>query len=90
MSDICDSAQEFMDIMLAKLPPVIAREEVYSQLGGIVKPKTLINADSAGVGPKRGYKVGRKVVYETRALLEWIIERQGVSALKNITELLEA
>lgn len=74
-----DISQEFMDIMPAKLPPVVAREDVYNQLGGIVMPKTLVNADSAGRAPAKAFRVGRKVTYETKALLEWVINTLGVA-----------
>ena len=42
---------EFRQLLLSKLPPTIARKDVERQLGGIITPKTLANADSSGEGP---------------------------------------
>ena len=79
---------EFRKVMLAKLPPIIARKDIGRQLGGLVSAKTLANADSAGTGPLGAYQVGRVIVYPTEALINWLIETMGVSRLgKNIKEL---
>jgi predicted DNA-binding transcriptional regulator AlpA len=43
-------------------------------LGGVISPKTLANYDSLGEGPRR-MRVGRKVVYKTEDLLEWLAKR---------------
>ena len=40
--------KEFVDAMLDKLPPVIARHLVDRFLGGLVSPFTVKNADLAG------------------------------------------
>jgi len=65
--------------LIPTLPPVIAREEVGNFLGGLVRPQTLNNADKAGKGPRFRLHVGRKVVYETPYLLEWVEEYFGVT-----------
>ena len=57
-----------------KLPPLIARAQVEKLLGGIISSKTLANLDSEGKGPKR-IRIGRKVVYQTVDLLEWLGDR---------------
>jgi hypothetical protein len=60
-----------------KLPPVIARSAVETFLGGVISQKHLANLDSLGQGPPR-FRVGRKVVYRTDDLLEWLSERSRV------------
>ena len=81
-------AEEFRQLLLNKLPPVIAREDVESQIGGVISMKTLANADSSGKGPMGAFRVGRKVVYPTEALVSWIIDAMGVDRIKaNVKEL---
>lgn len=75
--------EEFRHLLLSKLPPAIARKDVERQLGGIIAPKTLANADSSGDGPMGAYQVGRNVVYPTESLVNWLICTMGVSKLKN-------
>ncbi|MBU4526538.1 MAG: hypothetical protein KUA37_02095 [Desulfomicrobium sp.] len=66
--------QEFITFWEAKLPPVIARKEIAWFLGGIVSRQALANADTAGTGPKKCWRIGPKsVAYETRSLLEWLV-----------------
>lgn len=74
---------EFRKLLLSKLPPAIARKNVERQLGGIITPKTLANADSLGDGPLGAFQVGRSVVYPTESLVNWLIGKMGVSRLKN-------
>jgi len=56
------------------LPPFIGRAEVSKYFPGILTPKTLANLASRGLGPPY-FKVGRKVVYRTEDLLEWLSSR---------------
>ncbi len=80
--------EEFRQLLLNKLPPVVARKDVARQLGGVVSMKTLANADSLGKGPLGAYLVGRSVVYPSDSLVRWIIDTLGVDRLNaNITEL---
>ena len=60
--------------LIPKLPPLISRDHVEKLLGGVISSKTLANYDSLGEGPKR-MRVGRKVVYKTEHLLEWLAQR---------------
>ena len=60
--------------LIPKLPPLISRDHVEKLLGGVISSKTLANLDSLGEGPKR-MRVGRKVVYKTEDLLEWLASR---------------
>ncbi|MBE6442282.1 MAG: hypothetical protein E7022_08165 [Desulfovibrio desulfuricans] len=81
--------EEFRQLLLDRLPPVIARKDVERQIGGVVAMKTLANADASGKGPLGAYLVGRSVVYPAASLVDWIIERLGVNRLKgNLKELL--
>lgn len=54
-----------------KLPPIISRDHIEKLLGGVVSAKRMANLDSLGQGPKR-LRIGRKVAYRTRDLLEWL------------------
>ena len=58
-----------------ELPAVIARQEVPRLLGGIISAKRLANLDSLGLGPSNRFYVGRKVVYRTADLLDWLAAR---------------
>jgi hypothetical protein len=70
--------------MAARWPsPVIARAEVDKFTGGGIKPKTLANADSKGIGPKGRFLVGRRVCYPVSNLLEWL--RQNVKEIDHAT-----
>jgi predicted DNA-binding transcriptional regulator AlpA len=60
--------------LIPKLPPLISRDHVETLLGGVISSKTLANLDSLGAGPKR-MRIGRKVVYRTEDLLEWLAQR---------------
>lgn len=80
-------AREFMEFMVEKLPPVVARKDVERALGGVVAHQTLANADKAGTGPAVAYRVGRSVVYRSDSLVAWIVERFGVTRIANINSL---
>lgn len=55
--------------------PYVARSQVEKFSGGIISPKTLANADSLGIGPKKFYFGKRKVFYLASELAEWIFSR---------------
>lgn len=75
--------REFIRLVIEKLPPIIARNQISLFLGGIVAPQTLANADACGEGPKGAYKIGKKVVYSAESLLNWIVARYGIESMKN-------
>jgi hypothetical protein len=79
--------REFVELLLPKLPPVVAREQVKTVLGGIIAPNTLKNADCAGKGPYVAWEVGRKKAYETVSLLAFIATRYEVKRLATIKSL---
>ena len=55
--------------------PFVAREEVGRFSGGILNPRTMANHDHSNEGPKNRIRIGRKVVYPTGSLVEWLEER---------------
>jgi hypothetical protein len=63
--------------LIDKLPPLISRDHVEKLLGGVVSSKTLANLDSLGDGPKR-MRIGRKIVYRTEDLLDWLEARTRI------------
>ncbi len=79
--------KEFVDAMLDKLPPVIARHQVDRFLGGLVSPFTVKNADLAGTGPEVAWRVGNKVAYKTDSLVSWLVQTMGVKRIQNLNSL---
>ena len=79
--------KEFVDAMLDKLPPVIARHQVDRFLGGLVSPFTVKNADLAGTGPEVAWRVGNKVAYKTDSLVCWLVQTMGVKRIQNLNSL---
>lgn len=67
--------QEFISDWESKLPPYIARQEVVWFLGGIIAVGTLAKADCEGRGPRGAVRVSDRVIYPTRQLLSWLVER---------------
>ena len=55
---------------------IVARSEVGKFTGGLVRPKTLANAESLGIGP-HSYRFGKKCYYLADDLITWMSERQG-------------
>lgn len=82
-----DEEKEFVDAMLDKLPPVIARHQVDRFLGGLVSPFTVKNADLAGTGPEVAWRVGNKVAYKTDSLVGWLVQTMGVKRIQNLNSL---
>lgn len=79
--------KEFVDAMMDKLPPVIARHQVDRFLGGLISPFTIKNADLAGTGPEVAWRVGNKVAYKTDSLVAWLIRTLGVKRIQNVNTL---
>ena len=65
----------FVETWAAKLPPYIARREVAWFLGGAISTSVLTHADSDGVGPEGAVRVSNRVVYPTKGLLSWLVDR---------------
>lgn len=84
LKKLTEEELDFIELLLAELPPVIARKQIDKFLGGVVASQTLANADGQGEGPEIAYKVGRSIVYKTESLLRWIVLHLGVAKIKNI------
>jgi hypothetical protein len=83
--------REWIEEWLPRLPMRVAREAVYETLGGLIKPQTLNNADSAGSGPAVRYLFGRKkVVYDMRDLLEWFVRKHGLIRRQDLAGMVES
>lgn len=62
--------------MVSKWPSAaVARTEVDTFSGGIMKQKYIANLDSAGLGCPGRFRVGRKICYPAKALAEWLESR---------------
>lgn len=55
--------------------PVVARCEVGKFSGGTAAPRSLANADSLGIGPAGRFRVGKKIVYPSESLADWLRRR---------------
>lgn len=75
---LTDQEASFKELLIADLPPIIARKEVGHFTGGWLSPKTLRNDDSVMKGPRRKFISGRKVLYRRDDLVEYGIRRFGV------------
>ena len=84
MRELTKEEQEWIDEWLPRLPMRVAREAVYEVTGGLIKPATLNTWDSLGKGPAIRYKLGKKVVYDMRVLLEWLVRKDGVTRLLDL------
>jgi len=54
---------------------IVSRSKVGEFSGGILNPKSLANADSAGVGPAGRIRIGRLVAYDIDQLILWMESR---------------
>lgn len=59
---------------LAALPEIFSRSMVETLMPGVISSKTLANLQWRGAGPPY-HKLGRKVIYEKSAFLDWLINR---------------
>jgi hypothetical protein len=57
---------------------IVSRSKVGEFSGGLLNPKSLANADSAGIGPAGRIRVGRLIAYDTDLLISWIESRSQV------------
>ena len=65
---------EEFELELGRLPVLIARSEVEKYFPGVLSRATLAKLASEGTGPPY-LKVGRRVVYRTRDLLDWLTKQ---------------
>lgn len=66
-----DSQKPDLSILLKTLPPMVARKDINTHLGGLISSGYLANLDSKGRGP-RALKSGRRVAYIREDLVEWL------------------
>lgn len=67
--------QKLVEELVANWPaPVVARRDAERFSGGLVRPGTLANCDSRGIGPKGRIQIGKNAGYYSRPLAEWIAE----------------
>jgi hypothetical protein len=57
--------------------PVVVREKIEIFSGGAITVKTIANLDSAGLGPKGRFRIGRKVCYPVNELVNWLESRSS-------------
>ena len=60
-----------LSILRTTLPPIIARSEIETYLGGIISKGYMQNLDSEGKGPKR-IKIGKRCGYLREDLVDWL------------------
>lgn len=65
--------------------PIVSRTEVKAFSGGLLNEKTMANSDSAGLGCPGRFRIGRKVVYPTKNLAEFLESRSEVIPERNNT-----
>lgn len=56
------------------LPPEIARERIHHHFPWLT-PGAMKNYDWKGEGPEGAFKIGKKIIYPTAKLLEWLDSR---------------
>ena len=62
--------------MAAKWPSShVSRDRAEDFTGGLVKPKTLANLDSKGLGPPGRIRVVRKICYPVGPFIKWLESR---------------
>jgi hypothetical protein len=58
--------------------PFVARREIERFSGGMLKPRTLANLDSLGVGVPGRFTVGKTVMYPIEELISWLEGKASV------------
>lgn len=53
----------------------MTRESIEMFTGGAIKARSIANLDSLGLGPPNKMRLGRKVVYQRDAVMEWLQDR---------------
>ena len=62
--------------ILDKCPgPIISRRKAAELTGGLMGERHLANLDSAGIGPARRVKIGKRAGYESESFAEWLASR---------------
>ncbi|MDR0571409.1 MAG: hypothetical protein LBG48_01000 [Rickettsiales bacterium] len=61
------------DSLNKELPAYFSRQEASKYIGGLFRANTLRNLDSQGKGPTVKLRVGRKILYERKNFIDWLI-----------------
>ena len=75
MSKSNSSKSSLQNLHEAWASPFVAREKVSLFSGGILTARTMANLDSRGLGVEDRFRVGRKVVYPKKSLIEFLENR---------------
>lgn len=75
MESSAENIRMFITSLGESLPPIFDRETASKSLAGMLTSKSLSNADMQGKGPKLKMKLGKKIVYERGAFLDWLQEK---------------
>lgn len=67
--------------------PFVERQHLKEFSGGLIDPRTMANMDAKGAGPAGRVKIGRKVIYPVKSLVEWLESRATVPTRKVNTEM---
>ena len=62
----------FFNQLSSELPVYFTRKQVCEQLGGLLRPGTLANLDSLGIGCPGKKLIGGKIVYPRSEFIKWL------------------
>lgn len=65
----------FTDLKAKWPSAIVARTKVEEFSGGLLKSRSMANADSKGEGPEGRIKMGNLVAYPVDSLIEWMESR---------------
>ena len=54
---------------------IVVRDKIEEFSGGLLKKSTMQSIDSQGEGPRKRYKIGKKVCYPVLELILWLEEK---------------
>lgn len=67
-----DLTEEVLAEMDSRLSVVVTREELSEVTGKLISPRSFANRDSLNRGVGAKVKLGRKVAYPKRQVMEWL------------------
>ena len=70
-----DRIFDLIEQMFHDAPPSIPRQEVCRRMSNAITPKTIANNDSLGTGIAGRFYCGRKALYPTANVIEWLKNR---------------
>ena len=68
-----DEKRNQIERALEDCPGMITREFLAMFLG--LSRRTLANKDSAGEGPRNPLRMGQRVLYDKKSVIEWLVSR---------------